>query len=123
MSDTQEAQSEGVVIDREEFACLKEDLGSSLVPFVKLYLDKLPGYLTRMQELAQQNNWLELNREAHSLKGASQYLGAMVFGQICMELERSAKANDIDENAIKSNLSKLSVEAARVAAALPNLLE
>ncbi|MBF0455970.1 MAG: Hpt domain-containing protein [Magnetococcales bacterium] len=108
-------------IDLEEFSYLKEDMGSSLPSFLELFLQRLPTYLSSCHTYHKEKKWPELNREAHSLKGSSRYIGAMILGLYCQELEQLAGDEVVDEQQIAQTLIKLDAEARRVVQALEPL--
>ncbi|MBF0447560.1 MAG: Hpt domain-containing protein [Magnetococcales bacterium] len=110
-------------IDETEFSYLKEDMGARTAKFLSLYLDKLPKYLQNFKNQIAENNWSELHREAHSLKGASQYLGALPLGEACYDLEQLSNRTPVDKQAVEQARLIIEVEAKRVEQELARLID
>ena len=92
------------------------------------FLEDLFGsYLVNVQEsLAGIRSFLvagefdAIRREAHTLKGASGNVGAMVLSALCRQLESSAEAQDA--SAIEADQASIAAESRRVRLAISRIL-
>ena len=66
----------------------------TLVELVDFYINETRGRVPGLRALLEENNFTDLKREAHSLKGASRTYGASGYGEIAYNLETASK----DEN-------------------------
>lgn len=73
------------------------DLLSSLF---QLYMDDAPKKLRNLDEYATKGDLYQIERTAHSLKGASATVGASRLCQLAAELEQAAKAGSQDQMAL-----------------------
>ena len=58
-----------------------------VVELIDLYIQDAPRRVAAMHESVARRNWRLLKREAHSLRGSSDSLGAVEVGLICTEIE------------------------------------
>ena len=72
----------------------------------QLFLDDAPKKLSNIEVYAEQGDLYQIERSAHSLKGASATVGATLLCQLAADLERAAKAG--------APLTELRQELARV---------
>jgi len=63
-----------------------------LTSLFQLYMDDAPRKLHSLDEYASQGDFYQVERTAHSLKGASATVGAARLCQLAAELEQAAKA-------------------------------
>jgi HPt (histidine-containing phosphotransfer) domain-containing protein len=61
---------------------------------ITMYLQDTHARLNTLGELLAGENWQDLKREAHSLKGSSGNLGVVVIYDLCKELERASLEKD-----------------------------
>ena len=71
-----------------------------LVNLFQLYIDDAPKKLRGIEEFASRNDLYQIERTAHSLKGASATVGASRLCQLAAELEQAAKAGSQDQMAL-----------------------
>ncbi len=108
------------VLNRSVFAELEQDLDGHVLPVVNAFLQKLPERLTAIGGAIDGNDANTLRREAHTLKGASRQLGALILAEIAEKLENKGRADDL--TATGSLLAALKREAPRVEAALKRMV-
>jgi PAS domain S-box-containing protein len=72
-----------------------DDDGAVLVEVIQMYLDEVPQQLQAMATALAAGQGADLGRIAHALKSASLNVGAKSLGDLCKEVERLGKANDI----------------------------
>jgi CheY-like chemotaxis protein/HPt (histidine-containing phosphotransfer) domain-containing protein len=87
------------VLDRSVLQQLAEDLGGidSLKDAIRVFLSGTPGLLATMREAAARGDAAAIQRAAHTLKASSAMLGAIGLSGRCQELERSSRANDLQD--------------------------
>ncbi|MBS1251707.1 MAG: Signal transduction histidine-protein kinase BarA [Anaerolineales bacterium] len=107
-------------IDEEVLAQFTEMMGEDAPAFIAelidVFLEDTPRLLAEMGDAATEGDEEGLERAAHTLKGTSAALGAMVLSDLCQELETMGKAGDLEEAAEK--VDQLEVEYARAEVAL-----
>lgn len=122
MSQSAPYQPDEPPIDMQEFTYLKEDMEDTMPMLVARFLENLPEYVAKCQSTYANKQWLDLKREAHSLKGASQYVGASLLSRHCLALERLSGTETFDRTEAETLLSILQQESLRVAEALTRLM-
>ena len=89
------------LIDREIFDSLRELESEQDPHFVKnffnLYLDAIPKILEQIQYGLSENNAELLESSAHALKSSSLNAGATSLGELCADLEKLARAQNLNE--------------------------
>ena len=70
---------------------LRELMGESFAELVHSFLDSVPPHLARLREAVKENDTKVLLNEAHTLKGSSANLGAMVLSQLSRDLEMQCR--------------------------------
>jgi len=68
-----------------------------LANLFQLYVDDAPKKLRSIEEFASQGEFYQIERTAHSLKGASATVGAARLCGLAAELERVAKARSQEQ--------------------------
>ncbi len=76
-----------------------DDDGAVLVEVIQMYLDEVPQQLRAMAHAVAAGQGADLGRVAHALKSASLNVGAKSLGDLCKDVERLGKANDISSAA------------------------
>jgi signal transduction histidine kinase/DNA-binding response OmpR family regulator/HPt (histidine-containing phosphotransfer) domain-containing protein len=86
-------------IDRDVLDALREDLGNpdAVRQVVKAFLDRVPLALAQLRDAAAREDQAAILAAAHSLKGTSATLGALVLSEQCAKLERLARAGRLRE--------------------------
>ena len=69
------------------------DVISSLVD---LYVENATEEIHNMDQSARSGSVIDIKKAAHSLKGSSFNTGASAMGQLCMEIEKNARENDLE---------------------------
>jgi HPt (histidine-containing phosphotransfer) domain-containing protein len=72
---------------------------------IKTFLDDTPLRMESLRRCMESGDVIGAGREAHSIKGASASLGALVLSEIAFELEKAIKAADLET--IKGLLGEL----------------
>jgi CheY-like chemotaxis protein/HPt (histidine-containing phosphotransfer) domain-containing protein len=87
------------VLDRSVLHQLAEDLGGvdALKDAVRVFLSGTPGLLATLREAAARGDAAAIQRAVHTLKASSAMLGASGLSTRCQELERSSRANDLQD--------------------------
>jgi CheY-like chemotaxis protein/HPt (histidine-containing phosphotransfer) domain-containing protein len=101
-------ESDGpVVLDQETLAMLRS-LGEGgedvLGPLVDLLESEAEGHLAAIEAAVERGDAQALGGIAHTLKGASRNLGAVLVGEIAAELERRGKSGSAAEAELVSQL-------------------
>ena len=88
-------------IDRESLDRLRdldtEDSGKLLERIVHRYLDSSPDLLATLRKELERGNAVAVKEAAHSLKSASDFLGALEVAELCQSLEDHALQNAMDQ--------------------------
>ncbi len=105
--------TESSVSDRSMFnlEALRNRLGGdeeTLREMVHLFFSHTPGLVADVRSAAQSENWEQLGKLSHSLKGGSATFGADRLSGLAKEMEQMAK--EPDKEAIHSLLSRLDAE-------------
>ncbi len=66
-----------------------------------VYLEDGQALLVALETAVTQNQAPQIRQTAHALKGSSASLGIAHLSQLCLELERMARANDLQHAAAK----------------------
>lgn len=85
-----------VHIDNEQLAELKEVLEDEFGILISTYLADAKLRLQLIEQGLQNQDYDAVRLAAHSLKGASANLGALLLAQICERLEHDCKAGHYD---------------------------
>lgn len=86
-----------VHIDNEQLAELKEVLEDEFGILISTYLTDAKLRLTLIEQGLHTQDYEAVRLAAHSLKGASANLGALLLAQICERLEHDCKAGHYAE--------------------------
>ena len=90
-------------IDTEQLAELKEVLEDEFSVLIDTYLTDAKLRLTLIKNGIATQDYEAVRLAAHSLKGASANLGALVLAQICEKLEHDCKVGEYQECHIQLN--------------------
>ncbi len=71
---------------------------SLLKELVKLFKVETPKRIVEIRRAAEEKNYTDLNRAAHTLKSGSAYLGADMIAKISKDIEMSASQNELPRN-------------------------
>ena len=64
---------------------------------IELYLENSQKRLQKLDQALTTQNWREIEKEAHSFKGASGGIGAIVLFELCIKLEIAGDARNINQ--------------------------
>ena len=73
-----------------------DDSSTVLDEVIGIYLDEAPTQLERMHRALAGGDAAELGRTAHAFKSASFNVGATALGELCKQLEKQGKADDLN---------------------------
>ncbi|MCL6507507.1 MAG: Hpt domain-containing protein, partial [Bryobacteraceae bacterium] len=107
---------DGVVFDKAGVMARlmhDEDLARKVT---QAFLDDTPRQIEVLREYLQTGDLIRLERQAHSIKGASASVGGEALRAAAWEMERAAKAGDL--SAAKTCLSRLEQEFDRLKQAI-----
>lgn len=77
-----------------------------LASLFQLFIDDAPKKLRGIEDFAEQNEFYQIERTAHSLKGASATVGATRLCRLAADLEQAAKAKSREQvDALRANLT------------------
>lgn len=93
---------------------------SLLERLARIFLDAVPAQLAELHSALAEGDGGKLARVAHALKGGWQMAGALRFAELSAELERCAKAGDVERWG--GDLEALEDEYVRVAADFRDIL-
>lgn len=88
---------------------------------LQLFLDEAPRRMARLNAACEERNAVDLQRNAHSLKGSSGNIGARRMYDLCRQLDERGHAADF--NGARHLLASLAEEYASVEAAIRQLLQ
>lgn len=89
-------------LDMEQLAELKEVLEDEFEVLINTYLTDAQLRLKLIEEGLDTKNYEQVRLAAHSLKGASANIGALVLAQLCEELEHDCKVSKTELASAKS---------------------
>jgi len=105
------------VLDPSQVEDLREiDDRAMLARLVGMYLSKTPDRIKLLRAHVAAKNFMEISREAHTLKGASGSIGAARVADTCAQIEVARKAKD--EKRLEELMDALEAEYARARHAL-----
>lgn len=79
-----------------------------LASLFQLFIDDAPKKLRGIEDFAEQNELYQIERTAHSLKGASATVGATRLCLLAADLEQAAKAGSWERvDALRANLAQV----------------
>jgi len=87
---------------------------------LQLFLEEVPGRISRLRAAWQAGNPAEVHRAAHSLKGSSGNIGATQLFDVCRQLDDQGRAGDFAH--MPALVASLDTEYARVAAEIHQLI-
>ena len=110
-----------LTIERTALAQLQADVGDreTVEKMIDMFLTELPLDTKRMEVAVESADYNAFRRVAHSIKSASQILGAHNLTELCLEIER-LKANDTREH-VTATFLKFQTEATEVIARFTSL--
>jgi two-component system, sensor histidine kinase and response regulator len=73
----------------------EEGAPSILNEIIELYLEEAPTQISQMHTALADGNALDLGNTAHAFKSASQNVGATHLGELCRQLERNCRSNEL----------------------------
>lgn len=91
-------------------------LGDEFREIVQLFVDQLDEELAQLQAARASEDWRQLNRRAHALKGASGNMGALALAESAASLEKAALVPDVAT--IDQSMSAIEALAPQTVAAL-----
>lgn len=94
------------------FEKVKSDDGSNLlIELIDLYLQGTSERLSAMRDAADERDWDQLKRNAHTLKGSSSSIGLRQIARNCQDLEEALSSSTGDVNTLISLLKSNFLEA------------
>lgn len=87
------------VLDRqvlEELRQYSDDEQDLVQELVQIFLADSPMQLLALQDALRDQNWVEVERHSHRLKGSAGSLGGIRLRQLCEAIEQHARQHDID---------------------------
>jgi HPt (histidine-containing phosphotransfer) domain-containing protein len=104
-------------LDQDTLNSLRELASPDQPEFLKqlftLFIESSPTRIQTIQSSLKKNDLNAIAREAHTLKSSSANIGALALSKLCQDLETAARS---------SNTSVVSLEAAKLQAALDSVL-
>lgn len=98
-------------MDKEVFIDFEEGekfLASDHKTFLKRFYEiDLSASITSLKESHFKKDWMELKRNAHSLKGTSAYIGATTCKGLAEAVQLSCMENPVNPNKVNTDLDKL----------------
>ena len=83
-------------LDYEIVNDLQDLMGSDYQSLIRIYLEDSPKLISQLLSALQNNDCMALISPSHTLKSSSANLGAVTLSKIAMNIERSARAGDLD---------------------------
>ena len=96
----EDTQAIGSAIDHHQLCSLVSMMGGEvdiLKQLVATYVSESPTLIERMDKAVIQNDALALEHSAHTLKSSSHALGALELSQLCAQLEKIGRENQMDD--------------------------
>lgn len=87
---------------------------------LQLFLEDVPGRISRLRQAWQAGNAVDLQRAAHSLKGSAGNIGATDMLAVCRKLDERGKSGDLTD--MDGLMASLDAEYARVEAEIAPLI-
>lgn len=84
-------------IDKRQLQYLKDAVGDQFDHLITIYIDDTQRFKKELSAAYERNDYHELAKKAHSIKGNYSNVGAIHLGGLCKELELAAKENKIDQ--------------------------
>lgn len=84
-------------LDTEQLAELKEVLEDEFDVLINTYLTDAQLRLQLIEQGIAAQNYEQVRLAAHSLKGASANIGALILAQLCEQLEHDCKVGEYQE--------------------------
>ncbi len=84
------------LLDIEVINGLKELGDEFLKEIFNLYFEQYPSLYQNIIDNFSQDNFVELSKAAHALKGASLNIGAKKIANICQDIENMVKENNTE---------------------------
>ena len=86
------------MVDRTVLDRLAADVGADTMrEMCRLFLDDLPGRIAVMKAACGDRDATTVARGAHTLASAARLVGATFLADMCVELERHARAGRLDD--------------------------
>ena len=86
----------------------KKFLGNDHVTFLKRFYEiNLDVSINSLKTSYSRRDWLEVKRNAHSLKGTSSYIGALLCKKLSENLQNACSESSVSEEKINNHLNKL----------------
>jgi len=105
-------------VDLEALAALKDIMEDEFTALVQTYLADTEARVALLHELLTQQDFDEIRKNAHSMKGSSSNLGASLLTDLCFQVEQQSKGNHLD--GLDTLLSQIDEEFLLVKEALEN---
>jgi HPt (histidine-containing phosphotransfer) domain-containing protein len=87
---------------------------------IETFLDDVPKEIQKLRDSLAAGDMALVERQAHSIKGASANVGGEALRAVALEMEHAAKAGDVDR--VHACLARLDAEFARLKAAMDRRL-
>jgi two-component system sensor histidine kinase/response regulator len=92
---TENSRVTSELIDRASLLERVEGDHELLAEMIQIFMEEAPALMNAMHEALQNGDMAELERTAHSLKGAASNLSSKVTSNAALNLEQDAKNNDV----------------------------
>jgi HPt (histidine-containing phosphotransfer) domain-containing protein len=79
------------------YALEAQGLSDLVVDIFGAFLDTTPAFLREMASALERGDLDQVVTLAHSLKGAAVQIGADAMNQVCVDVERAARAGGLDD--------------------------
>lgn len=84
------------MVDQFIEAFASED-DSLLIELIGLFQQVSQDELLKIQNYQKTQNWLDISKSAHKIKSSAGNLGVQDFYNLCLELEKNAKASNVEQ--------------------------
>ena len=74
---------------------------------IEIFLKEIPIAMTQLEEESDKKNWLKISEIAHRVKTNYMMVGLNIQKENALDIEKSIKLNDFEENEIRSKIRQL----------------
>jgi len=93
----EEEESEKIIFDPTELFELVEGDVDLIKDTIEIFMNEIPGQLSKIKESLSNENIQLIKEEAHSIKGAAASTGCIEIQELAFDIEQAAKNNKLDQ--------------------------
>lgn len=78
------------ILDEKIISGIEEVLGDGIKPVIEFFCDDMPNQISRLISILESNDFLEIRKQAHNLKGSAGNMGVIALAELAKEIEQYA---------------------------------